>query len=52
MCQAIEERFILDVLKHYITYETYFHLLQIGEDDPHVERKKAARSHAPSPCMK
>jgi type I restriction enzyme, R subunit len=46
MCQAIEERFILDVLKHYITYETYFHLLQIGEDDPHVERKKAARALA------
>ncbi len=46
MCQAIEERFILDVLKHYITYEAYFHLLQIGDDDPHVERKKAARALA------
>lgn len=46
MRQAIEERFILDVLKHYITYEAYFHLLQIGDDDPHVDRKKAARALA------
>lgn len=46
MRQAIEERFILDVLKNYITYDTYFHLLQVGADDPHVERKKAARALA------
>lgn len=46
MRQAIEEKFILDVLKHYINYETYFHLVQVGDDDPHVERKKAARALA------
>ncbi len=46
MRQAIEERFILDVLKHYITYEAYFHLVQVGDEDPHVERKKAARALA------
>ena len=42
MRQAIEEGFILDVLKHYTTYGTYFGLLKACEDDPNVERKKAA----------
>ncbi|MFZ4550245.1 MAG: type I restriction endonuclease subunit R [Aquabacterium sp.] len=46
MRQAIEERFILDVLRHYITYEAYYHLVQVGDEDPHVERKKAARALA------
>ena len=42
MRQAIEEEFILDVLKHYTTYGAYFRLLKACEDDPNVERKKAA----------
>ena len=42
MRQAIEEGFILDVLKNYTTYATYFKLLKACEDDPNVERKKAA----------
>ena len=42
MRQAIEEEFILDVLKHYTTYEAYFGLLKACEDDPNVERKNAA----------
>jgi type I restriction enzyme R subunit len=42
MRQAIEEEFILDVLKYYTTYATYFKLLKACEDDPNVERKKAA----------
>ncbi|MBV5296935.1 MAG: type I restriction endonuclease subunit R [Rhodoferax sp.] len=46
MRQAIAEKFILDVLKNYITYEAYFRLVQVGDDDPHVERKKAARALA------
>ncbi len=46
MRQAIEEEFILDVLKHYTTYATYFKLLKACEDDPNVERKKAARALA------
>lgn len=46
MRQAIEENFILDVLKHYTTYSTYFRLLKSSEDDPNVERKKAARALA------
>jgi type I restriction enzyme R subunit len=44
MRQAIEEEFILDVLKNYTTYETYFKLLKTCEDDPNVERKKAAQA--------
>ena len=46
MRQAIEEEFILDVLKHYTTYATYFGLLKACEDDPNVERKKAAQALA------
>lgn len=42
MRQAIEEGFILDVLKNYTTYATYYKLLKACEDDPHVQRKKAA----------
>jgi type I restriction enzyme R subunit len=46
MRQAIEEGFILDVLKNYTSYATYFKLLKAREDDPNVERKKAARALA------
>lgn len=46
MRQAIEEKFILDVLKNYTTYETYFRIVQSSEEDVHVERKKAARALA------
>ena len=42
MRQANEEGFILDVLKHYTTYATYFRLLKSSDDDPNVVRKKAA----------
>jgi type I restriction enzyme R subunit len=46
MRQAIEEGFIFDVLKNYTTYATYFRLLKACEDDPNVERKKAASALA------
>ncbi|HVZ35511.1 MAG TPA: type I restriction endonuclease, partial [Polyangiaceae bacterium] len=46
MRQAIEEGFILDVLKNYTTYATYYKLLKTCEDDPNVERKQAARALA------
>ena len=46
MRQAIEEGFILDVLKNYTTYATYYRLLKACDDDPNVERKKAARALA------
>lgn len=41
MRQAIEEGFILDVLQHYTTYETYFNLLKKADDDPKIEKSKA-----------
>lgn len=46
MRQAIEEGFILDVLLNYTTYKSYYRLLKACEDDPHVERKKAAKALA------
>ncbi|MBM4456435.1 MAG: type I restriction endonuclease subunit R [Chloroflexi bacterium] len=46
MRQAIEEEFILDVLRHYTTYAAYYKLLKACEDDPNVERKQAARALA------
>jgi len=46
MRQAIDEGFIEDVLKNYVTYKTYYKLLKKAEQDPHVERKKAAKALA------
>jgi len=46
MRQAIDEGFIEDVLKNYVTYQTYYKLLKRAEQDPHVERKKAAKALA------
>ena len=46
MRQAIEEGVILDVLKCYTTYATYYKLLKACENDLNVERKKAALSLA------
>ena len=46
MRQAIEEGFIMDVLTSYTTYEAYYKLLKASAEDPHVERKKAARALA------
>jgi len=42
MRQAIEERFILDVLDNYTTYKVYWSLLKKAADDPHYDREKAA----------
>ena len=41
MRQAIEEGFILDVLKSYTTYTTYWRLLKKIEEDPRYDRSKA-----------
>ena len=41
MRQAIEEHFILDVLKGYTTYKTFFKLNKAIEDDPKFNTKKA-----------
>lgn len=40
MKQAIQEGFILDVLKNYTTYEQYFKLIKIGEEDPELAKSK------------
>ena len=42
MRQAIEERFIHDVLESYTTYQTFFQLSKKIEEDPNVNKKKAA----------
>jgi len=44
MRQAIEEDFILDVLENYTTYELYFRLSKAIEEDPKLNKKKAARA--------
>jgi len=40
MRQAIEEGFILDVVKNYTTYATYYRLVKAIEDDPTCRRKR------------
>jgi type I restriction enzyme R subunit len=44
MRQAIEERFILDVLKGYTTYKLFYKLSKEIEEDPQLNKKKAARA--------
>jgi type I restriction enzyme R subunit len=46
MRQAIEEGFIVDVLEHYTTYETYFRLARSGEEDPEVPVREASKAIA------
>jgi len=46
MRQAIEEGFILDVLRNYTTYKTYYRLIKAVADDPKVEKRKAAKALA------
>ena len=41
MRQAIEEKFILDVLKNYTTYDQYWALLKKVKDDPEFDGGKA-----------
>ena len=41
MKQATEEKFILDVLSNYTTYQTYFKLLKKASGDPTVPRARA-----------
>lgn len=41
MRQAIEEGFILDVLKSYTTYKAFYRLVKAVEDDPKVNKKQA-----------
>lgn len=41
MKQAIEEGFILDVLKNYVTYRTYCNIVKKVQDDPELNSKVA-----------
>ena len=43
MKQAIDERFIMDVLQNYTTYQSYYALLKKIEDDPLYDKKKAQK---------
>ena len=44
MRQAIEEGFIMDVLRNYATYKRFFGLIKQIENDPDVPRRKAAKA--------
>jgi type I restriction enzyme R subunit len=46
MRQAIEEKFILDVLRNYTSYATYYRLVKEAEDDPNLPKKKGVRALA------
>lgn len=46
MRQAIEEGFILDVLKNYMTYKMYYNVNKKIEDDPAFDKSKATKSIA------
>lgn len=42
MKQAIQEKFILDVLANYIPIDTYYKLIKTIEDDPEFDAKRAS----------
>jgi len=46
MKQAIEENFIMDVLKYYTTYKSYFGVIKKISDDPNVPKREAAKALA------
>lgn len=43
MKQAIQEGFILDVLKHYTPVSSYYRLMKTAENDPMFDKKKAQK---------
>lgn len=43
MKQAIEEGFIMDVLKHYTPYSSYYKIVKAIESDPEFEKKQAQK---------
>ena len=43
MKQAVEEGFILDVLRNYTPYESYYQLVKTVADDPSFDAKKAQK---------
>lgn len=43
MKQAIQEKFILDVLANYVPVDTYYKLIKTIEDDPEYDAKRASK---------
>ena len=43
MRQAIEEGFILDVLKNYMTYKMYYKIVKTAVDDPEIQSSKGMK---------
>ncbi|MBK6862838.1 MAG: type I restriction endonuclease subunit R [Ideonella sp.] len=43
MKQAVQERFILDVLENYVPVDSYYKLIKKIEDDPEFDTKKAGK---------
>ena len=43
MKQAIQEGFILDVLRHFTPVDSYYKLIKTIEDDPEFDTKKAKK---------
>ncbi len=43
MKQAIEEGFIMDVLRNYTTYASYYKIIKTVEDDPEFDNKQAQK---------
>ena len=46
MKQAIEEKFILDVLQNYVTYKTFYQINKAIKDDPKIQTASAKRQIA------
>ena len=46
MQQAIEEGFILDVLKNYMTYDMYYKIVKSAAEDPEVKTSKGMKAIA------
>ena len=46
MRQAIEEGFILDVLRHYIDYDAYYRIVKQAEEDPNLPKRRTATALA------
>lgn len=44
MKQAMEEGFILDVLKGYTTYKSYYKIISCTNDNPKYDKKEQAQN--------
>ena len=51
MKQAVQERFILDVLENYVPVDSYYKLIKKIEDDPEFDTKKAKKKRSCTACF-